>query len=55
MHPEGTVGRTRRQVLTVTGANVVPYSANAWVDALTQVIQAEGPESLGIRRKSTYA
>ena len=40
---KGQLDGLAARVLTVTGANVVPYSADAWVDALTQVIQAEGP------------
>ena len=33
---KGQLDGLAARVLTVTGANVVPYSADAWVDALTQ-------------------
>ena len=32
------------KVLTVDGAHLAPYSADTWVDALAQVIQAEGAD-----------
>jgi len=32
------------KVVAVAGANLAPYSADSWVDALAQVIQAEGAD-----------